>query len=349
MNKKILQISPYDFEHIGWVEQYAKILQEIFWEEIITISWWKDFPIIEPVKHCPLPCFWNKNLYALLNKFNKNNTRVIVSHIRFAPTAWLAFLYAKVRNIPYIHIEHGAWHLVHKNPFIALVAKIVDITIWKYIIRNASYVICVSEYSKNWVKETFWKDIPISVIYMGFSFPSIQRTPNAIKKIWFVWRLTWLKNIEWLLVSLSQIKKIDWLCKIVWDGEEKSRLISKSKELGLSERIEFIWAKENKWILTTFYPSIDIFVSPSLQEWLWLSIIEAVWMWCDVIATSVGGCTEIPWPLFTWTSTDELSKGISYLLENKVPKNDALREEFDEKFSIKNMKRNFIDIFSRYN
>lgn len=30
MTKKILQISPYDFAHLGGVEKYAEILNEIF-------------------------------------------------------------------------------------------------------------------------------------------------------------------------------------------------------------------------------------------------------------------------------------------------------------------------------
>jgi hypothetical protein len=58
MPKKIIQISPYSFDHPGGVEQYARTLQEIFPDEMITLAGGSDFPIVEPVKHCPLPCFW---------------------------------------------------------------------------------------------------------------------------------------------------------------------------------------------------------------------------------------------------------------------------------------------------
>lgn len=155
MPKKILQISPYPFSHPGGVEQYARTLQEIFPDEMMTLAGGRDFPILEPVKHCPLPCFWQRDFWRIFDTITRENTRFILSHIRFAPTSWLAFWIAKWRKIPYIHIEHGTGFLVHKNPLIAGVAKLVDLTIGKYIIRHADRVICVSEAGKKWVSETF--------------------------------------------------------------------------------------------------------------------------------------------------------------------------------------------------
>lgn len=37
-SRKIIQISPFTFEHIGGVEKYAEILNEIFPNEITTIE-----------------------------------------------------------------------------------------------------------------------------------------------------------------------------------------------------------------------------------------------------------------------------------------------------------------------
>jgi glycosyltransferase involved in cell wall biosynthesis len=75
------------------------------------------------------------------------------------------------------------------------VAKIVDLTLGKYIIRHAEKVICISKAGKTWVSETFGCE-DIEVIYRGFDFPNIERKVNEIPKIGFVGRLTGLKNVD---------------------------------------------------------------------------------------------------------------------------------------------------------
>lgn len=155
MTKNIIQISPFAFDHPGGVEQYARTLQGLFPDEMMTLAGGADFPIIEPVKHFPFPALWRQGFRHTFANIDKENTKCIISHIRFAPTAWLAFWIAKRRRIPYIHIEHGTGFLVHNNPFIAWVAKMVDLTIGKYVIRRADKVITVSQAGKEWVSTTF--------------------------------------------------------------------------------------------------------------------------------------------------------------------------------------------------
>jgi glycosyltransferase involved in cell wall biosynthesis len=46
-------------------------------------------------------------------------------------------------------------------------------------------------------------------------------------------------------------------------------------------------------ILGEILPSTDIFVNPSLQEWLPTTVIEALLSGCAVVATDVGGTREI--------------------------------------------------------
>ncbi len=171
---------------------------------------------------------------------NRENTSIILSHIRFAPTSWLAFWIARKRKIPYIHIEHGTGFLVHRNPFIAGVAKLVDLTIGKYIIRHADRVICVSEAGKKWVSATFGRSENIDVIYRGFDFPKVERIPNATPKIGFVGRLTGLKNVALLIEALSEIKEEEWMLEIVGDGEERKNLEKLTESFSLNDRVIFL-------------------------------------------------------------------------------------------------------------
>lgn len=339
---KIIQISPYTFHHPGGVEQYARVLQETFPGEILTLSWWGEFPILEPVKNCPLPCFWQKWFWKTFDTISRENTEYIVSHIRFAPTAWLAFFLAKKRWIPYIHIEHGTGFLVHKNPLIALIAKMVDLTLWRWIIRHADEVVCISEAGKKWVEKTFSPKKNISVIYRGFSFPEVTRKTHAIPKIGFVGRLTGLKYVHGLLEALSEITQESWTLEIVWDGEERKELQHMTKHLHLEERVTFLWARDHEWIMKEFYPSVDICINPSLQEWLPTTVIEALGMGCYTIATDVGGSSEIHGVhLIPAWSIPSIREALREACKKWAPSSKPSRQ-----FSLESMKVKYKNLFS---
>lgn len=239
MGKKILQISPYDFEHLGGVEKYAEILDEIFTSpptpllkergekaetnteirpflEFSTISGGKDFEILEPVKNCPLPRFWTKNFWKFVKKIRENPPDIIISHIRFAPTAWFAFWLSKSINAKYIHIEHGTSFLVHSNFFIKNIAKIVDLTIGKYILKNADFVVTISQAGENWVKNFAGRTKNIETIYRGFEMKNFIKKSNPLPIIGFVGRFNPYKNVN---ILIEAIKKIDKKCKLQIVGD----------------------------------------------------------------------------------------------------------------------------------
>ncbi len=346
MIKNILQISPYAFDHLWGVEKHAGILQELFEKDMYTLSWWKDFPITEPVKHCPVPCFWKKWFFSVFSNIKRDNTQCIISHIRFAPTAWLAFFLAKKRRIPYIHVEHGSNFLIHNSFFVELISKIVDLTIWKYILKNADYVICVSEAWKKWVIETFWRNENISVIYRGFLFPNIVRKKNKIPRIGFVGRLTWYKNTDGLIRALKMIEEEKWVLDIVGDGEERKKLEILVERLRLNERVKFLWPKDHDWIISNFYPNTDIIVNSSFIECLGTSIIEGIISECKVVATNMWWSPEIPWVLLVEPNDIWIMKWILESFENMhVLQTEEIKKAVHEKFSLEMMKISFWKIF----
>lgn len=342
--KQIIQISPYAFDHPGGVEQYARVLQELFPIEMKTFAGGENFPIIEPVPHCPLPSFWKWWFWSTFQWISRENTSAIISHIRFAPTSWLAYAIASRRRIPYIHIEHGTGFLVHKNHFIAFVAKAVDLTIGKYIIRQAKHVVCVSEAGKTWLSSTFGRTENISVIYRGFKFPKVERIQNTVPKIGFVGRLTGLKNLSGLIKALGEMKETEWTLEIVGDGEERWNLEAQVSNLDLKPRVQFLGAKPHSWIMNEFYPSVDIFVNPSLQEWLPTTVIEALGMGCYTIASDVWGTSEISEVhLFPADNKDALIQAIREGLKIKEKVNSS-----NSQFSLESMKEKYSTIFLRY-
>jgi len=116
---------------------------------------------------------------------------------------------------------------------------------------------------------------------------------NTVPKLGFVGRLTGLKHLDGLIESLDTLRSEPWNLEIVGDGEERESLEQLTHEKNLSERIHFLGQKSHDWIMKKFYPTVDIFINPSLQEGLPTGVIEALGMGCQVIATDVGGTCEI--------------------------------------------------------
>ncbi len=343
-SQKIIQISPFAFEHIGGVEKYAEILSEIFSNKIATLEGGKHFEIFEPVTNCSVPKFWQKNFWKIWKNISRENTKIIISHIRFSPTTWFVFLIAKVKKIPYLHIEHGTDFLVHKNFWIKNIAKIVDLTIGKMIVRRADWVVCVSEAWKNWVQDLTNRTEKISVIYRGFSILKKEKIPNPIPKIGFVGRLVWLKNLEILVYSLKNLEKYPWQLEIIGEWEMRWEWGNLAKNLQINNRIKFLWTKNNAWILENFYPNIDIFVNPSLQEWLPTTVIEAMLSGVTVLASDVGGTREIPNISLFEPNEASLTENLKNIFEWK----NLIKTKNSHNFSLENMKKDFEKIFKNF-
>ena len=104
----------------------------------------------------------------------------------------------------------------------------------------------------------------------------------------FTGRIVADKGIQFLLESLIGIPK--WIIvAIVGDGPDFDKYKNKAEELGLSNC--FFLGRRND--VFSILAGSDLFVFPSLHENLPNSVVEACAMGLPVIATDVGGNTEI--------------------------------------------------------
>ena len=99
------------------------------------------------------------------------------------------------------------------------------------------------------------------------------------------------KGIEFLLHAAARLQsqgaRLNWL--IGGDGSQRGALESKTRALGLDDRVKFLGfvAKPED-----FLARIDIFVMPSLFEGLGVAALEAMAAGKPVVATRVGGLAE---------------------------------------------------------
>jgi glycosyltransferase involved in cell wall biosynthesis len=116
--------------------------------------------------------------------------------------------------------------------------------------------------------------------------------PLDRKVILYTGRLVQIKGINFLIHALSHLKRVrnDWVCWIVGEGIMKNELQQLSAQLGLNRYIKFLGARDD---VPALLKLADIFVLPSLQDNMPLSIIEAQLAGKAIVTSNAGGIPEM--------------------------------------------------------
>ncbi len=105
-------------------------------------------------------------------------------------------------------------------------------------------------------------------------------------------RLSPVKGHHYLLPAIAELKKEfpRLQCLVVGDGPSQQEFLEEKKKLGLNGTLRWLpWLNDPVEALGL----LNIFVLPSLQEGLSLSILEAQAMGIPVVASDVGGISEV--------------------------------------------------------
>ena len=129
-----------------------------------------------------------------------------------------------------------------------------------------------------------WNGIDLS----DFAYTGPVAAPIAIS----VARLSAEKDFPTLLravaIAIQQVP--DLQLKLVGDGAERTMLEGLTRELGITSCVEFLGERTDVPKLLT---QAGFFVSSSLTEGISLTLLEAMAVGLPVVATSVGGNSEI--------------------------------------------------------
>jgi len=117
---------------------------------------------------------------------------------------------------------------------------------------------------------------------------------DSKKRLLLVALLSPVKGVPYLLEALAQLreKRDDFVLDIVGDGPNRSEYEELTRKLGLQDIVCFHGLK-TKQEVAEFMKQCDIFVLPSLFETFGAVLIEALACGKPVIASRIGGPSEI--------------------------------------------------------
>lgn len=355
----ILIFPNYYTPHIGGVENYTQELCRhlsekgfhltIFTPHIPCDSPEKEiqpnnlriirFPAFEIVPNYPLPKFWKLKFWKLFLGLFKENFNIVISQTRFFFTSLIALIYAKIKKIRLIHIEHGSDFVLVSNKLTNICAKTYDLTLGKLILKSADVNIAISKAAKKFIK-TLSNQESI-VIYRGLELREIDRIePDAeIKEkykdktiIAFTGRLSKWKGVENTALAIQELpqgikEKVIFI--IAGDGEDFNKL--KKME---NESIQMLGRVKREKVYSIL-KAADIYIhSAHPGGGLSTSLLEAMYCKCAIIASPNEGADEVIENNVNGLKIPESSKDLIKKAIIKLVNNPNLISSYSEKSKI---------------
>lgn len=174
--------------------------------------------------------------------------------------------------------------------------------------RSAKRTVAVSRA----VREPLIAHYPVSakkvgIIYPGIDFDFFQHSSEARKQLRQQWdipeaafvigslgRLAPHKGNDFMLEIMAKIvesnSELDIWCVIAGSGDDLNRLQALAEKLNITERVRFPGWQEDA---PKAWSTIDVFLMPSSDEGLGITLIEAAASGCIPVAAKAGGMQEI--------------------------------------------------------
>ncbi len=168
-----------------------------------------------------------------------------------------------------------------------------------------------------------------------------------------VGRLTSVKNFQYFLRSIPKMLGLrdDLNFLVIGDGPERSALELLSRQLCIEEFVEFTGHIED---MSWMWPKIDIYVLCSRHEGLSMALLEALSHGVFVVATAVGGNTEVIQHggnglLIPVDSYEAIAEACLSLLQASTDQSEAMKKAavktIEQKFSIEHCAERYFQLY----
>lgn len=230
--------------------------------------------------------------------------------------------------------------------------EVIFSKIWlNYILKKSDLVLAISENTRSdWIK--LWiKNKKIKTLYIWAENKNINSyfENKYWKYILGVSSIAPHKNIKLL---------IDWYNKLIKNKEFKDiKLI-----FVWNKRFDISWVTDNNGVLFTWFLNDDelvwlyknalIFVFPSIYEWFWLPVLEAMQYWVPVISSNASSLPEVIWNAWILVNPNDvvwLENAMKQLIENPELRDELIKKWYDniKKFDLDKMSEKTLDIYKK--
>lgn len=239
--------------------------------------------------------FGSKNLRKILNEYKPD-----VIHIE--GNGPYINIFKKIKNIPVVITPHAIFleELKYQKSVTSKLKFYLKYNFERYFIKKFRNFIFISEYNKNIyssllnINKISYTIIPNPVNDYFFENSCKEKYENSII---YVGAINRRKNLISLLEVLDILKKnsIDFklnVCGGFTEEDYKNDILNFLNKSSIYSNVKIHGFKSINEVIA-LYRSSSLFVLPSLQETLPVSICESLAIGCPVIATNVGGVKEL--------------------------------------------------------
>ncbi len=323
---KILMIAP-KIKGIGGVETFTRNLSKYLKKEGHNVKILSS----EMVPIIPIQGFRNISfaLSAFITTFSIREKFDVV-HIQDLPCTFPSLFINSSKRVVTLHgIYSESLRYTHSS----LLARIIE-TIGMHFLRYMNVIVAISRSTAE-----YYKRKGFSVIYIpnGVDFEALPQDGIRLykKQVVYVGRLSMEKGVD-LLISAFKMLNFDAKLYIIGSGPEEHSLKKMADD---DARIVFIGAKDHKTTLQIIKGS-DLLVLPSRSEGLGLVLLESMAMMVPVVATAVGGITEL---------IDNETTGILSEPNNPTSLANAILKVLEDRESaLKRTEQAFLKVKDRY-
>ncbi len=224
------------------------------------------------------------------------------------------------------------------------------IKIFLFILNYITILLChktivINQKELNQIRKLPFISKKLELIYLGIGEINTLKVNKDLSgpiSIGTISELTKNKGLEYAIEAVARLKNRNINFTILGEGEERSKLAALIRELGLTDIVQLLGFKENA---SSYLSLFDIFTLTSLKEGMPYAILEAGQVGLPVIASNVGGISEmiedgISGIIVEPKNVEQIVSALILLIENKKKREELganLKKTVAKKFSLKKM------------
>jgi glycosyltransferase involved in cell wall biosynthesis len=294
-NVKVIR-RPYSIGRFGHILSISGIFNKHFWKEIKIVKKTYQKKLSTGILKTILISLYNakrlnKQYAKIISKHsNSNNHNYCYSY--WCNDSALALTYIKLKNPTF-----KTFCRIHRWDVYFEESKYNYLPYRHLIYENLDAIFSISSdgirYAEvNWELQDI-KKFKLSRLGVNNKF-EIEFTDNAIFKLVSCSNLIPVKRVDLIMESLKALENVSLEWIVIGDGDLREELEQQISKLPLSVKVNFLGRINNRQIYELYNElNPQLFINLSSSEGVPVSIMEAMSFGTPVIATNVGGTSEI--------------------------------------------------------